>query len=369
MRIPRPGARRDHAERYLFVTIAAFAISVAATRWYLDLTGYPKVGGGGLHVAHMLWGGLLLVVAALLPLLFVGRRVLLLSALLAGVGVGLFIDEVGKFITESNDYFFAPAAPLIYGALLLLVGIWLVVRRAPADSTNDAMQAAVDALRDGLDGRLTATERDRVVERLGPARSAADPAVAGLAERQAALLTSPEIDARLASPGWVERGDAAALLERILPLRLERALVLLGLLWMAFVAALSSLLLLGLAWAGGPLEITVPEGPVEIPTEPIWVILLLVVGVVVGIASGVAAVLILRHREPAGIRLAIGAVLLDLVAGGLLTFYVAQFGAVASTVGQLALLALLLDHGRRRDAIDSASPSAPAPGPALTSGS
>ena len=75
MRIPTLGARRDHAERYLLLMIVAFAVTVAATRWFLALTGYPKVGGGGLHVAHMLWGGLLLVVAALLPLLFVGRLV------------------------------------------------------------------------------------------------------------------------------------------------------------------------------------------------------------------------------------------------------------------------------------------------------
>lgn len=188
MRRPSLGARRDHAERFLFVTIAAFAITVAGTRWFLDLTGYPKVGGGGLHVAHMLWGGLLLVVAALLPLLFVGRRVLILSALLGGVGVGLFIDEVGKFITETNDYFFAPAAPLIYGALLLLVVLWMVLRRRPADSTHDAMQAAVDALRDGIDGRLTADDRDRILEGLTHARASGDPSVAALAEQQAALL-------------------------------------------------------------------------------------------------------------------------------------------------------------------------------------
>jgi hypothetical protein len=361
MRTPKLGARRDHAERYLFLTIAAFAISVAATRWYLDLTGYPKIGGGGLHVAHMLWGGLLLVVAALLPLVFVGRRVLLLTALLAGIGVGLFIDEVGKFITESNDYFFAPAAPLIYGALLLLVVIWLVVRRSRADSEHDAMQAAVDAIRDGLDGHLTAAERDRIVERLEPARGTSDPVVAGVAVRQAALLTSPEMEALLATPGWFARGEAIALLERALPVRLERALIILGLLSMAVLAVLASVLLLATAWAEGPLEITVPEGPVEFPAEPMWTVLLLVIGVVVGVAGGVAAALLLSQRERAGIRVAVGAVLVNLVAGGLLTFYVAQFGAVTSTVLHLALLALLLDHARRLDAAEAIATTAAEP--------
>jgi divalent metal cation (Fe/Co/Zn/Cd) transporter len=31
------------------------------------------------------------------------------SALLSGIGIGLFINEVGKFITQTNDYFFPPA--------------------------------------------------------------------------------------------------------------------------------------------------------------------------------------------------------------------------------------------------------------------
>jgi hypothetical protein len=350
MRTARLGARRDHAERYLFLTIAAFAISVAATRWYLDLTGYPKIGGGGLHVAHMLWGGLLLLVASLLPLVFVGRRVLLLTALLAGVGVGLFIDEVGKFITESNDYFFAPAAPLIYGALLLLVLVWLLVRRSRIETEHDAMQAAVDAIRDGLDGHLTAAERDRVIERLERARATADPIVAGLAGQQATLLSSPEMTALLTAPGRLSRGEATALLERALPMRLERMLIVVGLLAMALLAVLASVLLLAIAWTEGPLRMTAPSGPVEFPEDPVWTILLLVIGVVVGVASGVAAGLVLGHRERAGLRVAIAAVLLSLVAGGLLTFYVAQFGAVTSTVLHLALLVLLLDHARRLDA-------------------
>jgi hypothetical protein len=69
------------------------------------VTGYPQIGNDVLHIAHALWGGLLLLVALMLPLAFANRRFLQASAWLGGVGAGLFIDEVGKFITQANDYF------------------------------------------------------------------------------------------------------------------------------------------------------------------------------------------------------------------------------------------------------------------------
>ena len=96
-------------------------------------------------------------------MLFVGRRALMLSALLAGIGTGLFIDEVGKFLTTSNDYFFAPAAPIIYGGMLLMILVWLVVRRRSANR-HDATQALLEAVRNGIDGRLTEHDRRGVVE-------------------------------------------------------------------------------------------------------------------------------------------------------------------------------------------------------------
>ena len=55
-------------------------------------------------------------------------------------------------------------------------------------------------------------------------------------------------------------------------------------------------------------------GSADIPTEPIWAILALALGVLVGFACGVAAVLILRGREQQGVRIAVGATLLNLVA-------------------------------------------------------
>ena len=42
---------RQGAEDYLLVTLLAFAFSVAGTRLFLELTGYPQLGGGEIHIA------------------------------------------------------------------------------------------------------------------------------------------------------------------------------------------------------------------------------------------------------------------------------------------------------------------------------
>jgi hypothetical protein len=60
----------------------------------------------------------------MLPLAFANRWALQASALLGGMGIGLFIDEVGKFITQSNDYFFPPALSIVYVFFLLTVFLY-----------------------------------------------------------------------------------------------------------------------------------------------------------------------------------------------------------------------------------------------------
>ncbi len=347
MRFKPLGVRRDGAERYLVLTIAAFAVTVAGVRWYLDTAGYPTIGGGDLHVAHVLWGGLALFIAALLPLLYAGQRSLLLSAVLAGVGAGLFIDEVGKFLTSTNDYFFAPAAPIIYGSILLLILLWVLVRRRRLDNQS-AMHAVVESLAAGVDGRLTEPDRQRVLVQLREAQAATPPSAEdeGLAASMIATLESPAMDARLVSPGFIARGDARRLLERFLPARLERWLIAIGLL-LAVAAALVSVLVL-LASAGGEIDWaelqTFDSGRLEIPREPLWILLLFGINTLVGVGSIVALLLLVRKRALRAMDVALAATLLGLVAGGLVGFYAAQVGALATIVQQVLLLGLIIDQ-------------------------
>ena len=67
----RSAVRRDQAESYLLTSLVGFAATVIITRVFLELSGYPQIGNDVLHIAHALWGGLLLFVAALLPLALV----------------------------------------------------------------------------------------------------------------------------------------------------------------------------------------------------------------------------------------------------------------------------------------------------------
>lgn len=340
---PLVGVRRDRGQRYLLVTIVAFAVTVAAVRVYLDSAGYPKVGGGGLHVAHMLWGGLLLVVAAVLLQLFVGRRALYLSALAAGVGVGLFIDEVGKFITESNDYFFAPAAPIIYGAILLLLVVWLAVRRDDRPAPAQAAQGAIEALRDAADGRLTEPDRRRAISRLEASQA---PATIAMSTGLLALLNSPEVGEALAEPGWLARGEGRRWLRRLLPDVVERVIVWIGLALSA-LNALVGLLIAYVVLSGAVTFIPDPDGPIEIPQDPFWAMLLGLVWVLVGAANIVALILDIAGRRQRGMAIAQYSVLAGLVAGGLLGVFVSQLQALTGVLLQLLLLLLIVDQRRR----------------------
>lgn len=122
------------------VYLASALIAVVLTRLLLKLTDYPQLGGEGFHIAHVLWGGLLMAIGTLLLLLaqHPNRRI---AAAVSGSGFGLFIDEVGKFVTRDVDYFYKPAALIIYITFLV---IWVVSRYIITRANNHPFVAGVD---------------------------------------------------------------------------------------------------------------------------------------------------------------------------------------------------------------------------------
>lgn len=159
----RSAIRQQDAENYLLITLLSFALTVSITRLFLGLTGYPQIGGGDLHIAHVLWGGLILFVAALLPLIFANRWALSLDALLAGIGVGLFIDEVGKFITRTNNYFYPSAAPIIYAVFLITVLVYVRTRVRRKKDPRAQFYYIFQDMEEVLDLDLSKEERNRII--------------------------------------------------------------------------------------------------------------------------------------------------------------------------------------------------------------
>jgi hypothetical protein len=158
--------RREYADRYILLALISFAGSISVTRLFLSLSGYPRIESGNLHIAHVLWGGLLLFIASLLPLIFANRWVYSVGALLGGVGIGLFIDEVGKFITVTNDYFFPAAAPIIYVFFLLTILVLIQIRMMRDHNENIQLHKALDKIHDILELEVSPKEQKELAEQI-----------------------------------------------------------------------------------------------------------------------------------------------------------------------------------------------------------
>ncbi|MFT3715314.1 MAG: hypothetical protein QM774_04995 [Gordonia sp. (in: high G+C Gram-positive bacteria)] len=152
-----------------FVVIAI--ITILVTRFYLHATGYPQIGGGTLHIAHSLFGGALLGIAMFIMLSFNGRAARYVSTLIGGIGFGLFLDEVGKFVTKTNDYFYAPSFAIMYVVLVLLLLANHVVEDLREVTATTALVDGSSTATDALAAGITDTDRARVLSTLKKAKA------------------------------------------------------------------------------------------------------------------------------------------------------------------------------------------------------
>ena len=137
--------RNFDAGNYLENFLVAAVAAVLGIRLFLKMTGYPQIGGSSLHIAHMLWGGLLMLVSIIILLSFLNRASERLASIVGGIGFGTFIDEVGKFVTRDNNYFFEPSVAIIYVTFIL---IFIAIRAIQIGRSYSQIEYLLNALRE-----------------------------------------------------------------------------------------------------------------------------------------------------------------------------------------------------------------------------
>lgn len=146
--------------------ILSSVTTIIIVRIFLRLSGYPQLGGGGLHIAHMLWGGLLLALSLLISVSFLNKEARRLSVVLGGIGFGLFIDEIGKFVTSDNNYFYQPTFALIYLVFVLLFFSFRFLLSHHSLTSHEYAMNAVEEMKEVLYLDLDEDEKQRTLNYL-----------------------------------------------------------------------------------------------------------------------------------------------------------------------------------------------------------
>jgi len=350
----RTPVRRKHAVTHLLITVLCFAFSVTGTRIFLELTGYPQLGSGELHIAHVLWGGVFLFAASLLPLIWVNQWVLNLSAVLSGLGVGLFIDEVGKFITSSNDYFYPSAAPIVYAFFLLTVLVFVQVKRHRKHSSRSLMYGILEDFAEVLDHDLSTVEHKRLMNQLDAVlRDENDQQMVQLARSLQSYLThkktlvvnhKPELWERIGD-GWQRFANNWLSRKRL------RAILVLGLLvwagWAVSSQTIRFLMTNNVEQFRILIEQFIANELIADASGMHWFEAQIILEGAMGIIALVAVLFFLIKQDRFGTWIGIIDLVFTLVVVNLLTFYFDQFSTIAFAALQFLLLVLMLYYKRK----------------------
>jgi hypothetical protein len=293
-------------------------ITVVLVRSFLVATGYPRVGGGGLHVAHVLWGGLLMGIAIVIVQIHPGSRARHRSAIVGGIGFGLFIDEVGKFLTKNVNYFYRPAIAIIYATFVafFLIVREVILRKPQTDPLK--LAAAANAIGDLALGQLT-------VDRERDALAALDSVTTHLqlAEALRAALTSERCTTSRPEARLTEIRNKLSEAARRLVARddFPRAL-----------AAVFVVQVLGLAGELLLVLVTGPQGPVRLVR-----VAAALSTAVSGLLGLYGAVLLARHDAGGAVRLLLGSVLVSLLLTQIFVFTTYQLAGALGLLFELVV--------------------------------
>jgi hypothetical protein len=314
--------RRTDAGELLDIFLVMAVGTLLAIRFFLAATGYPQVGGGELHIAHMLWGGLGMMAALVVVFTLQGRLWLAVAAAGGGAGFGTFIDELGKFITKDNDYFFKPTIALIYLIFIVLYLVFRSIGRLKKLSPQERLVNALDLAMESEMHELDPRDRDAALGLL-----------AGCGQTDGTVVTLQALLRRTHTAEDVTRtrlarfgAGARRLYRRIVDRRWFR-LVFVGLF---VVIALFSLGVGVVAVAAYLAEGLAGGGLTPTGTDLISIGQLLT-GIAIGLFT-LLGIIVWRRSRLGAYHWFLRAVLVGIFVGGFLSFYESQLGALVDLV-------------------------------------
>lgn len=338
--------RADGAQRVALLAVS-FGVTVVVTRLYLGLAGYPQIGGGEYHLAHALWGGLLLTVAGVLTLLWSNRWVQPLTAVLVGVGSGLFVDEVGKFITARNDYFTPLAAPIIYVAFLAVLMVALLARRARLDDPRTLVHTVVVQLKALAEGPLRPADRAELLQGVAELEAAPQAELRALGVGLRPVVEGAAVEE--APPRFGRSLAALARLERTLFRRwVHRLVLIVGALAVGLSSLLGLVILVALG-SGDPDARIVLDGASVLGDHAPALVVASAGEAAVGILLLLSAGALVLGRDRFGVRAGKIGLVLGLAVVNVALGYVDAELVVVVVVVELALLALYRRYLTRFD--------------------
>jgi hypothetical protein len=273
---------------------------------------------------------------------------------LCGCGVGLFIDEVGKFITQSNNYFTPAAAPVIYALFLATVLVYLQVRRPPARDSRAEMYQALEQMSGVLDREMNRHDLAVLQHRLECLQlSAEDEAVRRLAAAMLEFVKTQRPRIAEARPGRMQSALVRAREwgGRVFTRSRLRVFLVFALLAVGVYAVLDMALLgfLAVAPASAATEFLrslVSLGELEALHDKIWFSVRAVLEGGVGVTMLLGGVLIGLRREWRGLALAVVGLVVGLTVVDLLVFYQDTVKALVGIAVQYVLLAAAFTYRR-----------------------
>ena len=319
--------RSTNAGGLIEFSLVCAVATVLIIRLILQLSGYPQLGGGGLHIGHVLYGGLIMFLSLLLLFSVMNPAAPWLAAFAGGVGFGFFIDEVGKFISKDVDYFFEPAVAVIYAVFMILFVALAGLRRWESAMTpRDALANALSMLRSDASGGMDAETRDRI----GALLDRADPADPLVGVLRAHVDGLPVGRGHRPSPYFVARAWLAERYRAVVQRRHFQTVI-------VVVAAAYFLTKV-------PLTIRVQTDTTGLDHDTGNADLAHVVQLIAAIGSGLCVMVgvwRLRRSRASAYRWFVRAVLISIFVYEVFAFYYAQFAALSSLAIDLLLYAAL----------------------------